>query len=85
MVEALLERELRRGMARAGLQTLPLYPERRPCRCPTARRLIDLFAPVQRHDLETTVGTTITAVTEPTAVQNQVLRLLRLPTTAYGG
>jgi transposase len=38
LVEALLERELRRAMARAGLETLPLYPENRPCRCPTARR-----------------------------------------------
>ena len=30
LVEALLERELRRGMARVGLESLPLYPEGRP-------------------------------------------------------
>jgi transposase len=83
LVEALLERELRRAMERSGLQSLPLYPEHRPCRCPTARRVIDLFAPIQQHALETTVGATTTAVTERTDVQNQVLRLLRLPTTAY--
>jgi transposase len=84
LVEALLERELRQGMERAGLESLPLYPEGRPCRCPTARRVIDLFEPIQRHTLETTVGPTPTAVTERTAVQNQVLRLLGLPANAYG-
>jgi transposase len=84
LVEALLERELRRGMVRAGLETLPLYPEGRPCRWPTARRVIDLFEPVQRHVLETTVGATTTAVTMRTSAQNQVLRLLRLPTNSYG-
>jgi len=84
LVEALLERELRRAMERAAVETLPLYPEGRPCRCPTARRVIDLFAPVQRHVLETTVGATPTAVTQLTAVQRQVLRLLGVPANAYG-
>jgi hypothetical protein len=61
----------------------------RPCRWPTARRIIDLFEPVQRHVLETTASSTPvvsqTAVTQRTGVHNQVLRLLRLPKNAYGG
>ena len=85
LVEALLERELRRGMERAGLESLPLYPEGRPCRWPTTRRVIDLFEPVQRHVLETSVGPTTTAVTKLTAVQNQVVRLLGLSSNAYSG
>lgn len=85
LVEVLLERELRQAMERAGVETLPLYPEGRPCRCPTARRVLDLFERVQRHTLETTVGPTPTTVTELTSVQRQVLRLLRLPAHAYGG
>ena len=84
LVESLLERELRRGMEREGLETLPLYPESRPCRCPTARRVIDLFEPVQRHTLATTAGETTTAVTELTPLQRQVLRLLGVPASAYG-
>jgi transposase len=84
LVEALLERELRRGMERAGLKSLPLYPEGRPCRCPTARRIIDLFEPIQRHAMETTLGLTPTAVTQRTPVHNQVLRLLGLPARTYG-
>src|SRR5208283_1946528 len=51
LLEALIERELRQAMDRAGIEALPLYPEGRPCRCPTTRRVIDLFEPIQRHTL----------------------------------
>ena len=46
LVEALLERELRRAMERKGIESLPLYPERRACRRPTARKVIDLYEDV---------------------------------------
>lgn len=36
MAQTLLERELRRAMSAAGIQSLPLYPEGRPCARPTA-------------------------------------------------
>ncbi|MGH9656741.1 MAG: IS1634 family transposase, partial [Bryobacteraceae bacterium] len=49
MAQTLLERELRQAMSAAGIKSLPLYPERRPCARPTAHRLIELFEPVQRH------------------------------------
>ena len=51
LLEALLERELRQAMQRKGVESLPLYPEGRACRWPTARRVLDLFEPVQRHTL----------------------------------
>src|SRR3989304_994273 len=51
LAEALLERQLRQAMEREGIEALPMYPEGRPCRRPTARRLIDLFEPIQRHEL----------------------------------
>ena len=51
LVESLLERELRRAMEREGIDSLPLYPEGRACRRPTARKVIDLFEDVQRHEL----------------------------------
>ena len=41
LVQALLERELRQAMEREKLNSLPLYPEGRPCRYPTTRKLID--------------------------------------------
>ena len=38
LVEALLERELRRTMERKGIESLPLFSERRACRRPRRRR-----------------------------------------------
>jgi transposase len=76
LVEALLERELRLAMARAGIESLPLYPERRACRRPTARRVIDLFEDVQRHTLVVDEEPPVIFTTELTRVQRQLLRLL---------
>ena len=78
LVEALLERELRRAMARAGIESLPLYPERRACRHPTARRVIDLFEDVQRHTLTASKKPPVVFTTELTRVQRKILRLLGL-------
>jgi transposase len=79
LVESLLERELRRAMEREGVESLPLYPESRACRRPTARRVIDLFEDVQRHELATEGRTDIAFMTELTGLQRKILRLLGLP------
>lgn len=51
LVQSLLERELRRAMVAAGVDHLPLYPEERECRAPSAERVLEVFASLQRHDL----------------------------------
>ena len=51
LVQALLERELRQAMVAAGIDRLPLYPEERECRAPSAERVLEVFASLQRHDL----------------------------------
>jgi transposase len=78
LVEALLERELRRAMVRSELESLPLYPEGRACRRPTARRLIDLFEEVQRHELSAEGQAPVRFTTDLTPLQRKVLRLLGL-------
>lgn len=83
LVEALLERELRQAMEQSDLKSLPLYPEGRPCRRPTARRLLDLFAQIQRHTLHHRQEESRTAVTELSRVQRKLLRLLGLPAKSY--
>jgi transposase len=83
LLEALMERELRQAMARAGIDSLPLYPEGRPCRCPTVRRLLDLFEPIQRHTLQPACGEATTRVSELTPLQRQLLRLLGVSAAAY--
>jgi transposase len=84
LVEALLERELRRAMARTELESLPLYSEGRACRRPTARRVIDLFEEVQRHELRAEDQPPVSFTTDLTPLQRKVLRLLGMP-KAYDG
>jgi len=85
LVESLLERELRQAMGREGLDSLPMYPEDRPCRRPTARRVIDLFADIQRHTLHSDEQAPTVFVTELSALQRRILKLLGVPTTKYRG
>jgi transposase len=84
LTESLLERELRRAMAREGIESLPLYPEGRACRRPTARRVMDLFEDVQRHELAAEAQTAVVYRTELTRLQRQILRLLGM-SKAYSG
>jgi transposase len=84
LTESLLERELRGAMAREGVESLPLYPEGRACRRPTARRVIDLFEDVQRHELVTEDQTAVVFMTDLTRLQRKILRLLGRP-KAYSG
>lgn len=83
LVEALLERELRQAMEREGLDSLPLYPEDRPCRRPTARRVIDLFDDIHRHTLHSDDEAPTVFVTELSALQRRILKLLGVPATEY--
>jgi transposase len=85
LVEALVERQLRQAMERAGLESLPLYPENRPCRRPTARRVIDLFDDVHRHTLRGKSQTPTVFTTELSSLQRRILKLLGIPATAYRG
>ena len=84
LTESLLERESRRAMASEGIESLPSYPEGRACRRPTARRVIDLFEDVQRHELATEARTAVVFRTELTRLQRKILRLLGMP-KAYSG
>jgi transposase len=76
LTESILERELRQAMAKKEIEGLPLYPEGRACRRPTARRVIDLFEDVQRHTLVPDVGSPVEFTTELTRLQREILRLL---------
>jgi len=76
LTESLLERELRRAMDREAIESLPLYPEGRKCRRPTARRVIDLFEDVQRHSLRAGRRPPVVFTTELSRLQRRLLRLL---------
>jgi transposase len=84
MVAALIEREIRQGMSRDNIEMLPIYPEARECRSPTAPRIIDYFSQVEwfRH-----VGEQATAIfpVQLSSLQAQVLSLLGVPRKDYEG
>ena len=54
------------------------------CQWPTARRVIDLFEPVQRHTLARGRRPVEALVTELTRLQRKLLKLLGLSAKDYG-
>jgi transposase len=76
LVQALLERELRRAMAQRQMESLPLYPEGRACRCPTTPRLIELFENIQRHHLVVGKRPPVVFTTKLSRLQRRILKLL---------
>lgn len=83
LVQALIERELRRAMAREHLAELPIYPEQRQCANPTTEQVLRLFSMTERHEL-LQQGRTV-QVFNPvfTDLQRQALALLGVPLTDY--
>ena len=71
-------------MQRAKLESLPLYPEDRACRCPTTRKILDLFDGVQRHELTLPGREPEVMVTQLSPLQKQVLKLLGISEKSYG-
>jgi transposase len=83
LVQALIERQLRRAMAAADLTELPIYPEERLCKRPTAEQVLRLFSHTQRSILLD--GDRIVKVFDPqlTDLQCQILGLLEVPERAF--
>ncbi|MEK6838275.1 MAG: transposase, partial [Candidatus Thermoplasmatota archaeon] len=83
LVHALLEREVRLGMARENLDRLPLYPEERQCKAPSTERVLDVFAPLQRHRLRKRRRLVQVFEPELNELHRQILRLMRLPASIF--
>lgn len=83
LVDALMERELRRGMKRERLKQVPLYPEGRKCKHPTTERVIELFEGLHVHRLYR--GSQVKDIYAPelSRLQRKVLKLLAVPATRY--
>jgi len=83
LVQALLEREIRGAMDRAGVPMLPLYPEQRKCRAPSAARILEEFGRLQRHRLYQHGQFLKTFEPELTDLHQQILDLLEVPASAF--
>jgi len=82
-VHALIERRLRMEMKKRHLEEIPLYPEGRECRAPTAARVIDVFEHLAVHEL--TADDKLIQRFQPqlTKLQLQLLDLLGMPAEIY--
>ena len=85
LVQALIEREIRRAMAAGPADALPLYPEDRACRAPTAARVLEIFSGLARHRLIEDGQTVRTFQPELSALQHEVLGLLGISPVVYTG
>jgi transposase len=83
LLGALIEREIRTAMREANTADIPLYPELRACPSPTTERILEIFADVTRHELHRDGQLIQTFEPHLTPLQQQVLKLLNVPTTTY--
>lgn len=83
LVGALIERQIRTAMRNARTANIPLYPELRACQTPSAERILAVFADLTRHELHHNGQLVQTFEADLTPLQQQILDLLAIPTTAY--
>ena len=83
LICALIEREVRNSMRTAALDNIALYPELRDCKAPSTERILEIFAPVARHQLHREGTLVQTFQPELTTQQLQVLELVGLSPSAY--
>src|SRR5271166_1540548 len=85
LVNALVEREVRKRMTQSGRNSLPLYPEGRPSEAPTTSLVFDVLEGTRRHRLLNAAGEELRRFHDPLSdVGQQVLRLLDLAGAPYG-
>jgi transposase len=83
LVGALIERQIRTAMRDAQTRNIPLYPELRACEAPSADRIFAVFADLTRHELHRDGQLVQTFEAELTPLQQQILHLLGVPSSAY--
>ena len=82
MVDALIERTVRRAMARRGIDRLPILPEGRSSPAPTAARILETFSDVAWYEFERPEDRVVFPV-RLTALQQNLLKLLGMEASAY--
>lgn len=83
LIQALIERQLRKAMKAQKITWLPLYPEERRCEAPTVDRIFQLFDRVQVSRLFKRGKLIQVFQPELSELQKQVLELLGVPRSAY--
>jgi len=71
-------------MRKAKIRSIPIYPEERECRAPTADKILGLFESFRRHRLFKGEHVTETFWDSLSQAQLMVLELLDIPASEYG-
>jgi len=82
MVATLIERQLRTAMKKNGVKAIPVYPESKPCECPTMYDIVRLFENVERYEV-VKGEEVIVFPADLTKTHKQVLELLDIPLSLY--
>ena len=85
LVQALIEREVRRQMARGAIESLGLYPEGRPSEAPTTALVFNVLEGLRRHRLVDDHAQELRRFhDELPPIAREVLQLLGVSTAPYG-
>jgi transposase len=82
MVDALIERNLRKAMIAAGLEALPILPEGRLSKTPTTARLLEMFSGIAWYEFDRD-DETVTFPVKLNRLQTSLLKLLEVDPAAY--
>jgi len=82
-LHALIERQLRQAMRQHDVAELPIYPEGRECKAPTAGRLFEILDHLQSHTLLQERRLVQIFPPELSPVERQLLDLLEVPAESY--
>ena len=83
LVTALIERSTRLAMKREGLASIPIYPEQRDCRRPTADKILDLFRDVRLQAVTQQKKRLAQVPDKLNDIQKLVLNLLEISQEKY--
>jgi transposase len=83
LVTALIERSTRLAMKKKGVTSIPIYPEQRDCRRPTADKILDLFRDVRFQSVIQERKQLAQVPDKLSATQKFVLNLLKIDERKY--
>lgn len=83
MIYALIERDIRAAMKTAGVQSIPIYPENRECRKPSAEKILESLQKFSKHELWEDGNLEEIFFDSLSNLQKDILKLLKIPLTHY--
>ncbi len=83
LMTALIERTVRKAMKEKGIESLPIYPEQRECRRPTANKILDLFRDVRKQTILRKGNPLEVIPDDLNDIQRQVLALFQMNTSDF--